>query len=178
MITTTAANGATAPITVSSQLSVTRNACQPRDSPPASPGGACFGFGATIAFGPTRVSVSVAYEVSWLSALCCASIDSRSPSSLLIWFCTSSSSPTLPACASSARSWVIAASSEATRLLTSATCCVTSCACSDSDSCVPSPEPDRAARVCGYTADGILNITVAVAWLGLPWPATAFSEET
>jgi hypothetical protein len=95
----------------------------------------------------------------------------------LIWFCTSSSSPTLPACASSARSWVIAAWSEATRLLTSATCCVTSCACSDSDSWVPSPEADKVARVCAYTAAGILNTTVAVAWLGLPSPLDAFSEE-
>ena len=60
MIARTAANGATAPITVSSQLSVTRNACQPRDRPPPSPGGACLGRGLAAAFGPTRLSVSVA----------------------------------------------------------------------------------------------------------------------
>ena len=85
-----------------------------------------------------------------MSAVCCASIDSRSPSSLLIWSCTDSSSPTLPACASSARSCAIAASSEVTRLPTSATCCVTSCACWDSDSWVPSPAPDSVARVAWY----------------------------
>jgi hypothetical protein len=61
---TAPANGATAPSTVSSQLHVTWKACQPRDRPPVSPGGACRGFGVTTAFGPTRVRVSVAYEVS------------------------------------------------------------------------------------------------------------------
>ncbi len=48
------------------------------------------------------MSVTVAYAVSWLSAFCCASIDSRSDSCESIWFCTESSELTSPACLSSA----------------------------------------------------------------------------
>src|SRR6185312_5157750 len=148
MTASTAANGATAPTIVSSQLTVTRSACHPPTMPPARPGGgAALAAGLAGAFGPTRVSVTVAYAVSWLSAFCCASIDSRSDSCELIWFCTDSSELTSPACLSRDRSWAIAAWSEATLLPTSATCWVTSCACCDSESWVPSPPPDSAASV-------------------------------
>ena len=60
---------------------------------------------------------------------------------------TDSSASTLPARLSSARSWLMAAWSEATRLAVSATCWVTSCACCASDSWVPSPLPVSAASV-------------------------------
>ncbi len=113
-----------------------------------------------------------------MSAFCCASIDSRSDSCESIWFCTDSSELTSPACLSKVRSCAIAASSEVTRLPTSATCWVTSWACCASESWVPSPPPDSAASVVAYWATGILNVTVAVAWLGCPEPEAAFSVDT
>ena len=58
-----AANGATAPMTASSQSTVSLNACQPPVAPLARPGGGAgfraAGFGG-IAFGPTIVTVTVA----------------------------------------------------------------------------------------------------------------------
>ena len=150
--TTTAANGATAPMSASSQSTVSRNARQPPVSPLASPGGGtglCLALALTAALGPTRVSVTVAKAVSWLSACCCASIDSRPEVSVLIWSWTTSRALTLPASLSSARSWLMAASSDVTWLPTSATCWVTSCACCRRESWVPSPVPVSLASVAG-----------------------------
>ncbi len=77
-------------------------------------------------------------EVSWARARWRASRDSRPVSSSLIWFCTVSRLPTEPAWRSRLRSWLMAASAEVTRLDTSATVCVTSWACWDMASLVPS----------------------------------------
>jgi hypothetical protein len=98
----------------SSQSNVTVNACQPPERPLPRPGGGLGSAGFGTAFGPRTVMLMVPYAVSSFSAFCCASIDSRSDSSLLIWFWTLSRSPTDPAWPSSARSWLIAASSEVT----------------------------------------------------------------
>ena len=73
----------------------------------------------------------VAKEFSWLRARWRARRDSRPDSSALIWFCTVSRLPTEPAWRSRLRSWLIAASAEVARLVTSATVCVTSWACWD-----------------------------------------------
>ncbi len=76
-------------------------------------------------------------EVSWVRARWRASSDSRLDSSSLIWFCTVRRLLTEPAWRSSARSWLIAAWSDVTRLVTSATVWVTSWACCDIASRVP-----------------------------------------
>ena len=76
-------------------------------------------------------------EVSWLRARWRARRDSRPDSSALIWFCTVSRLLTEPAWRSRLRSWLIAASAEVTRLVTSATVWVTSWACCDIASLVP-----------------------------------------
>ena len=68
--------------------------------------------------------------------------------------------------------------SEATRLATSATCWVTSCACCWSDSCVPRPLPASSLSVAAYTAAGIFSSTVAVDWAGWFGSLRAFSDET
>ena len=76
-------------------------------------------------------------EVSWVRARWRASRDSRLDSSSLIWFCTVRRLLTEPAWRSSARSWLIAAWADVTRLVTSATVWVTSWACCDIASRVP-----------------------------------------
>ncbi len=77
-------------------------------------------------------------EVSRVSARWRASSDSRPDSSSLIWFCTVSRLLTEPAWRSRVRSWLIAACADVTRLVTSATVWVTSRACCDIASRVPS----------------------------------------
>ena len=88
-------------------------------------------------------------------------------SSALIWSWTLSRPLTEPARLSRARSWVIAACADVTRLFTSATSPVTSCACWDSAAWLPSVL-DSWRSVAPYAATGILScrLTVARAWSG------------
>ncbi len=94
--------------------------------------------------------------VSCESARCCACSASSVDSSALIWSCTLSRLLTEPARRSRARSCAIAVRADATRLVTLATCPVTSRACWDSETWLPSLL-DSWRSVAGYTATGILT---------------------
>jgi hypothetical protein len=90
---------------------------------------------------------------------CCLMVQRRPAAPwprLLISSCTESSALTDPALLSSARSCLIAATAEVTRLFTSATCWVTSCACWPKEIRLPSWAVSLVSVVV-YAGTGILS---------------------